>query len=57
MACWIQATANEASQKKQGCQYPQLHCDEDRCVEPDQMCDGTADCKDGVDESKGLCKE
>ncbi len=57
MECRFQTTASEAGQQQQGCHYPHVFCDEDKCLGPDKLCDGTADCIDGKDEVKGFCKE
>ncbi len=39
------------------CVQPQLHCDGGRCVDPGEMCDGTAQCDSGVDEAQGFCTQ
>ena len=33
------------------CTEKEYHCDNDRCLTPRQVCDGTEDCRDGADES------
>ncbi len=48
---------SETDGQQQGCHFPDVLCDEDKCLEPEKMCDGTADCVDGMDEVKGFCKE
>ena len=48
---------SETDQQQQGCDYPYVFCDEDKCVDPERVCDGKADCSDGKDELKGFCKE
>ena len=57
MGCWFQAMGSETDGQQQGCHFPDVLCDEDKCLEPEKMCDGTADCVDGMDEVKGFCKE
>ncbi len=37
------------------CRQSKMHCDVDKCVNPAQMCDGTAQCDDGIDEAEGYC--
>ena len=39
------------------CGDSEVHCDVDKCVNSDQICDGTAQCDSGVDEAAGFCSE
>ena len=39
------------------CEIYQLHCDGDKCVDPEQMCDGIQQCDSGLDEKPGICKK
>ena len=39
------------------CDDSQVHCDVDKCVNSDQICDGTAQCDSGVDEAAGFCSK
>ncbi len=34
-----------------------MHCDVDKCMNPAQICDGTAQCDNGVDEAEGFCSQ
>ena len=57
VACWLQVSSSEAGQQQEDCRYPLFFCDEDKCLEPEKLCDGTADCMDGKDEVKGFCEK
>ncbi len=39
------------------CEDHQLHCDGDKCVDPEEMCDGVKQCDSGVDEQPGICNK
>ena len=38
-----------------GCEPPEMRCNNGRCVQKIWRCDGDDDCKDGTDEERRFC--